>query len=87
MSNMKCGITQIDKHLDSFNYGEMIIMQRPEVFGIKDCNGREQIGLVELMLCAYDLCTNDYSYISFDKEKLTFENYDPDIHGGNRYIY
>jgi replicative DNA helicase len=25
MSSIKCGITQIDKHLDGFNYGEMII--------------------------------------------------------------
>ncbi|MBU4487002.1 MAG: hypothetical protein KKD38_08750 [Candidatus Delongbacteria bacterium] len=49
--------------------------------------GITQIGLVELMLCAYDLCTHDYSYIWFDKEKLIFENYDPDIHGGSRYIY
>lgn len=65
---------------------KIIIMQRPEILGIKDCTGREQIGMTDLVMFAYDLCTSKDSFIWFDKEKRTFENFDKEKHHTYRYI-
>jgi replicative DNA helicase len=57
---------------------KIIIMYRPEVLGIKDCNGRDQIGIADIKLCANDITKTDTRYIYFDENKKIFRDFTPE---------
>lgn len=50
---------------------KIILMLRPEVYGLRDCNGREQIGFTDLILFYNDKVFNQV-YLNFDKENNVF---------------
>ncbi|HQO09737.1 MAG TPA: hypothetical protein PLK90_08375 [Clostridiales bacterium] len=73
------GAPVVEKIADKY-----IIMHRLDVLGIKDASGRDQTNIVDIRLCARDLCHTGSKYIYFNSDKNIFENFTP-LH--NRYGY
>ena len=51
---------------------KIILMLRPEVYGLKDCNGRKQKGFTDLILFYNDKVYHDV-FLNFDKENNIFD--------------
>lgn len=51
---------------------KIILMMRPEVYGLRDCNGNEQRGLADLIIFSDDMTYNDI-FLNFDEKKKVFD--------------
>lgn len=49
----------------------IILMYRPEIYGIRDTSGREQIGIADLTIFSYDTAHRNI-YLNFDAQKKQF---------------